>query len=306
MEHLVCLNTNSFPASSAEQASILFEDSLQGLLALNTDNDRFTLYLDSIRQGETLADFSLADGFTYTNFTDQLHQNQEMDLYLFLLELEDKRPALDHIDNELMDEMTDYDFFMPGYPAPNYPDVLSLAHSLPATLLSINTSKQWESEKLSIARTDDGKYIDEVLTLYNIASYEHGRSLHDHFSYIDIRKTCESAVFTEDLVTWYSEQTRENQNRIIDKCRLACERDFQGGEPLFKPLENGLREIRFSAYPGGAIRILFKHLSENQQAILIGFIKKSNSEGYDENIKRALSLFETCMKNAQSQSTDGA
>lgn len=48
-----------------------------------------------------------------------------------------------------------------------------------------------------------------------------------------------------------------------------------------------IREIRFSAYPGGAIRILFKAAGNTQQAILLGFIKKSDAEGYLQNISEA-------------------
>jgi hypothetical protein len=61
---------------------------------------------------------------------------------------------------------------------------------------------------------------------------------------------------------------------------------------LFDNLENadGLREIRISAYPGGAIRILFKALANSRQAILVGFIKKNDNEGYSVNIDKANEL----------------
>ena len=62
---------------------------------------------------------------------------------------------------------------------------------------------------------------------------------------------------------------------------------------LFKNLKNasGIREIRMNAYPGGALRILFKHYKDNLQAILIGFIKKNNSECYDTAIALAEERF---------------
>ena len=295
MEHLVCLNTNSFPAASAQQASVLFEDSLQGLLELNTGGDRFTLYFDHHQQEVTLLDFHLAEGFTYDDFTKQLEQDQEIDLLTFLLDLEDKSPALEYIGEELLDDVLNYNFYMPGYPVVKYPDVLSLAYFLNATLLSINTAEQWNNDKFAIARIgDDGQFIDEKVTLNNISCFDHGQVLFERFSYVDIREICDSALLTDHLVEWYEKQTQENQNRIIDKCRLACERAFQGGEPLFKSLEAvpGLREIRFSAYPGGAIRIIFKRLNEQHQVLLVGFIKKSNSGGYEENIRKAVMLLD--------------
>lgn len=300
MEHLVCLNTNSFPAASAQQARGLFEDSLQGLLELNTGGDLFTLYLDHHQQEVTLLDFPLAEGFTYYDLTEQVKQDQEMDLLTFLLDLEDKSrsPALECIEEELLDDVLNYNFYMPGHPVVDYPDVLSLAYFLNATLLSINTAEQWNNDKFAIARIgDDGQFIDEKLTLNNIASFEHGQVLFERFSYVNIREICDSALLTDHLVEWYEEQTPENQRRIIDKFRLACERGFQGGKPLFKSLVDagGLREIRFGAYSGGAIRILFKQLNDKQHGMLIGFIKKNDSEGYDENIKRALVLFNAFM-----------
>ena len=44
MDHIVCLNSNSFPATNSDAAYRLFNDSLQGLLALNTGTDRYILY----------------------------------------------------------------------------------------------------------------------------------------------------------------------------------------------------------------------------------------------------------------------
>ena len=61
---------------------------------------------------------------------------------------------------------------------------------------------------------------------------------------------------------------------------------------MFKTLINadGIREIRFDAYPGGAIRILFKKIGE-KQAILTGFIKKRRDEGYKQDIAVAKELY---------------
>lgn len=155
-------------------------------------------------------------------------------------------------------------------------DIFGLAWFLHAVMLSINTNEQWEKCKLSIARTGDGQYRDERLSIRNIASYEHGRILHDEFSYVDVKAICDQCFLTPYFINWYEEQTDNNRQRVIDKLRLSCEKDFNGGEPLFKNLKNGngLREIRFSAYPGGTIRILFKAIGDGKQAILIGFIKK--------------------------------
>ena len=289
----MCLNPNSFPADSAEQAYQLFEDSWQGVLALYQSGDRYLLYLDTL-SNHNLYDFCLAESFTYDDFLNLLMARGERELYRFLTQLEDKSPALDHLDSETLDDITSYSFYMPNHPIPRHADTFSLAYFLDAILLSINTSPQWANHQVTIARVaDDGRYIDEKLALHHIATQTHGQQLFQQFSQNDIKAVCTQTVMTTEFVTWYHELIAENKRRVLDKCKLACERQFQGAKPLFDSLTNsdGIREIRFSAYSGGAIRILFKAMGDAKHAILLGFIKKSNSEGYDENIPRAEQLF---------------
>ena len=301
MDHIVCLNSNSFPAANSDKAYGLFNDSLQGLLALNTGADRYMIYHDS-SASEPLAEFQLSQAFTYSDFKEKLRDKGEDDLFLFLEEFEDKSPAIDFLSDDIVDDLGCYSFYMPQYAAVKYPDVFGIAWFVPAILLSIYTDEQWNSHKISIARaSDDGQYIDEELTIKNIARYEHGQSLHHEFHQIDIKNVCKASMLTNDFVSWYEEQTKDNKVRIQDKLKLACERQFNGGTPLFDNLKNadGLREIRFSAYPGGAIRILFKALGNSKHAILVGFIKKNNNEGYVENIAIAKALFAACVKEMQ-------
>ncbi|BCA99395.1 hypothetical protein ATCC19606_17310 [Acinetobacter baumannii] len=91
----------------------------------------------------------------------------------------------------------------------------------------------------------------------------------------DIDELVQPNILSEILKNWYNNDlSRENKHRVLEKLKLACERNFQGGEPLFKSLEDGFREIRFDAHNGGAIRILFKNIKDNSHALLVGFIKK--------------------------------
>ncbi len=301
MDHIVCLNSNSFPAADSDKAYELFNDSLQWLLALNTGADRYIIYHDS-SNSESLAEFKLSQDFTYTDFKEKLFDDCEQDILLFLEEFEDKSPAIDFLSDDIVDDLGRYSFYMPQHASVKYPDVFGIAWFVPAILLSIYTDEQWNSHKISIARaSDDGQYIDEELTIKNIARYEHGQSLYHEFHQIDIKSVCKASMLTNDFVSWYEEQTKDNKVRIQDKLKLACERQFNGGTPLFDSLHNadGLREIRFSAYPGGAIRILFKALDKSKHAILVGFIKKNNTEGYPEHITKAKALFASCVKEIQ-------
>lgn len=299
MDYRLCLNPDSFTATSAQQAYVLFNDSLQGVLALNQGNDRYTLYLDTA-DGYVFTDFPLAPDFTVSDFMAQLMHDGEMDLYLFLAELEDKSPALDYVEDNLLDDISQYQFYMPDYPVLTQADTLSFTYFLDAILLSINTSPQWNNHQISIARiTDDGRYRDEALLLHHIATQEHGQRLAQQFSQKDISTICASAILTQDFLQWYQQLIAENKRRVLDKCKLACERQFQGAKPLFDSLNDsdGIREIRFNAYTGGAIRILFKAMSDARYAILLGFIKKSDNEGYEYNILKAKELFRQLMTN---------
>ncbi len=43
MDHTICINSNSFPASCLDQGMILFEDAIQGVLQLYRDKDMAVL-----------------------------------------------------------------------------------------------------------------------------------------------------------------------------------------------------------------------------------------------------------------------
>ena len=293
MDHIVCLNPNSFPAANSDEAYHLFYDSWQGLLALNTGTDRYILYYDSA-SSKPLEKFELSLAFTYADFKEKLISDGEHDLFLVLDEIEDKSPAIDYLPDDILDDLASYSFYIPNCAVADNPDVFGIAWFLNAILLSIPTDERWNSHKIAISRTDDGQYINEKLTIKNIAKYEHGQLLYDEFNQANIRDISDQCVLTEEFIDWYENQSNENQQRIIDKLTLSCERSFNGGKPLFDTLENAdnMREIRFSAYQGGAIRILFKDLGNSTHAVLIGFIKKNDNEGYSTNITKAKELFD--------------
>lgn len=290
MEHQIIINTNSFPADSIQNASCYFNSALQGVLALNTGADSFTFYLDS--NNIELSDFNLAEGFTYENF---VSQTRDQDFKLFLLEIQDKSPAIDTLTEDQLEEMPNDQFYIPDQPVVNYPDVFSFSWVLSGILLSIPTSDVWKKRKINIRRTaPDGQFIQEDLWINNISCFSHGTEINEQFSNNNLYTVCNEHHITNDLIKWYDDLRQENKRRVLDKLSLACERNFVGGEPLFKSLinQNGIREVRFSAYPGGAIRVLFKVLSSGNQALLVGFIKKNDSDGYDTAIGRATNLFQ--------------
>lgn len=293
MEHLVCLNTNSFPASTPVEGYALFEDALQGLLQLNGGGDRFTFYIDG--NTKDFSGFLIAESFTYQDFLTKLAGENEHDMLLFLTEVDDKTPALDYLEEEVFNQLAEYTFYVPGQATAKYPDVLSLAFFTNATMLSINTGEPWNLSKIPLARTSDGSFTVETLSVNNISSEQHGKELLELYRNIDIVAICGDHHVTEHFHDWFIKLTDENKHRVADKMRLAVEREFKGGRPLIDTLNDadGLKEIRFSAHAGGAIRVLFKAISAPRHAVLVGFIKKRNDEGYEYNIEKANELLKS-------------
>ncbi len=294
IDHFLCLNTNSFPAQNEQEAYDLLIEALQGILHLNTGEDRFTLYIDL--PNDDLDDFLIAPNYTYQNFKDELLEKGEQDLLGFLLSVKDFSPALDHVEEEVFEEVASYSFYIVDQGVEPNNDIFGLCWFLPATLLSIKTAQRWNQETVPIARTDSsGSYIDEDLSIKNISCIDHGKAHKTELLSANetlLEDICDRAIFSDTITNWHRHQTEENKRRIIDKISHACQKNFQGGEPLFKSLEDGYREVRFRAYPSGAIRIIFKTKPDGRHAILNGWIKKNNTEGYKQAKSEAKKIFE--------------
>lgn len=290
MDHSFILNTYSLPASSQSVAYDLFYDSAKGLLAIRSNMDRCVIYYD----GDSLQDSTLAESYTFKDFIRELGQKGEADLQLFLLEAGDKMPALEHLSDEDFDEVSNCAFYFPDDGYTGSVDIIGLSWFLDATLWSIPTSERWNSVFVKVARYDQSTHEPDFLELRNISKKEHGEQLKllfEDLAVADFNDIIENCRFTAEFKEWAEQLNVGNKKRLSEKLALASRKNFEGGEPMFKTLEDGFREIRFSAYDGGAIRVLFKRIDHDYWAILVGFIKKNNTEGYDAAIPKAKQLF---------------
>ncbi len=303
MEHAVCLNTLSMPAQDKESAYNLMLEACYGMLELNDGNDRFSLYFDEMNK--TIYECVLAENYTYNDFLDDLQANQLMDLLLLLEEAEDKSPALDYLNSDQFDELASYQFYLSGTGFDDVMDILGIAWLIDGVLLSLATHERWEKTKVAVSRWDPHANREDRYFINNIAGEKNGIDIRNEIR-ASAKRTlddfCSQCIYTEEFRYWYNELNENNRHRVASKIQLADQRNFSGGEPLFKTLENagGLRELRCSAYPGGAIRILFGPLPNNTRAILIGFIKKSNVEGYGTNLDRAELLWKKLSEKPES------
>lgn len=291
MDLSICINTNSFPAATAENGKELLKDAIDGVLQLITDEgERVIFYHDSNKQG--LFDLEVAKGYRYEDFVNGCG---DIDMQAFLYEVEDKSPALDALTVEQLDEIADYDLYIQNQPLDSSRDIFAFAWVLDGYLLSLATSERWESHEIRANNQgSQGKYLDDFIILKNIANTLHGKQHFQINTAISPEEIVSPHLVSEELKYWFSQQNKNNQRIIANKLKLAKERMFQGGEPLFKALinSNALREIRFSAFAGGAIRILFRNYKNTIYFLLTGFIKHSDNEGYSQQIRLAEKIFD--------------
>ncbi len=291
MEHAVCLNTLSMPADDKESAYNMMLEACYGMLKLNTGSDRFALYFDDQKKG--IYECMLADGYTYREFVNELEaDHQYRDLVEVLDQALDRSPALDFLSDKDIEDLGDYAFYLPNAGYNKNMDILGIAWMVEGVLLSFSTHERWGITKVTIARWDSEANREERYPVRNISRESHGVEIRKEIESLTgqtLADICPKCSYTELFQEWYGKLDENNRRRVFAKIQLAAQRRFSGGEPLFKTLESGdgMREMRFSAYPGGAVRILFGALPNDQKAILAGFIKKSNSEGYEENMRRA-------------------
>lgn len=291
MDHYFVFNALSFPAGDAATAIRLLIDAARGMLQVGGDDDRFALYADVTHP---LSRFVIAPDFSYGDFLKELEHRGEQDLLLALLEIEDKSPALDYLADDELDELASQCFYFPDAPYAGSIDIIALAWHLDAALLSIATSDRWNNGQVEFAKYIEGDTNTAPSYLNNISCRAHGErlgaALRNEGQSLSMRFP--GCQFSGQFLQWESDLPADLRRRVAAKFALADAKQFQGGEPLFKTLKDaeGIRELRFSAVQGGAIRILFDQLPDGKQGILVGFIKKSDSEGYSEAISTAKEL----------------
>lgn len=289
MQHNFILNTYSFPVSNKETAYELMLDATQGIFQVGQSGDRYALYRDS---QESFYDYKIAPEYTLKSFLLDLHNNGELDLQVLFYELEDKTPAINFLDEQQFLEVADSVFYFPGQPYVGSLDVISIAWALDATLFSAATAEMWCKSQVEFCKQIDNGLETNRAALRNVSKKSHGselRQLYEATLFPALTDAFDNCAFTDEFLEWFDELQDENKVRVRKKLSLASALSFSGGEPLFKTLvgTDKIREVRFSAHTGGAIRILFARIADNKWVMLNGFIKKSNDEGYEQAIPQA-------------------
>jgi len=288
VQHNLVFNHLSLPAEDKEIAYKLFLDSLKGMLSVGEDSDRYAIFSDA---GSDFSKVELASGYNFEDFRNDLQERGEEDMNLVLFEVEDKTPMLDHIPDALIEVIAESCFYFPDQPYTTTVDILGIAWHLNATLLSLGTAEIWRQAEVNFAEFSDNPLNGS--TLPNISCKEHGVAIRTRRLAIEVgtlQVQFLDCQFSQPFLAWNESISKPLQARVREKIRLAVDKKFAGGKPLFETLSDagGIRELRFSNIDGGAVRILFKTISGGKVGILSGFIKKSNSEGYAESIPIAV------------------
>jgi hypothetical protein len=298
MDHNFVLNAMSFPAPDEAQAYELFYSSIKGMLAVGQKEDRVAIYCDDF---PNLKNFPISQGYTYADFLITLKAKDEEDLLVALLEIDDKTPMLDHFSDADIEEIASTSFFFPDEGYDKSIDMLAVAWRTNGILLSIPTSQRWQQTEIPFAQYTEGEAPGQPSYLRNIACEVHGQELRrqrgeqQQKSLPALYPNCK---FSTDFEAWANSLAQDLKARVSDKLALAYAKNFQGGEPLFKTLNDagGMRELRFGAVQGGAVRVLFGALADGSFAILTGFVKKSNSEGYSDAITTGTKIWSAFKK----------
>lgn len=291
MDHTLCLNKNSFSAKNNAVAYSLFSDAISSTFQLTRNSEDRVNILYETEKKSSFLNISLAEDYKISDFLEQLVSENKNDLAEVVLEMFDKSPVLDNLSDEDYLEISESGFFFPDEPYNGSNDILAIAWFYDAILLSMATSPKWEVSTIDFSRYT-GKPKAEPYSLRNISKPRHVDEIFtqklDYTSELLISKI-ELCKLSEEMREWFDSLDSINKKRTFERVCFANSRKFLGGKPLFDTLvdADGMREIRFPAYPSGAIRILFGSLPNNSYGLFVGFIKKSNSDGYGTNIPLA-------------------
>jgi hypothetical protein len=295
MDYTFCINNGSFTATHPETAYNLFNASISEVLKLHSkDATHFRIIYDSTAESSYLS-IALSDTYRIRDFLSDLATRGYRDRCELLLEMFDKSPAIASLSTEEFDELASAGFYFEedGYTKSN--DTLAIAWFFEAILLSLNTAERWSKSEIRFAKFVETGVV-ETFSLPNISALGHATELNKH----DVDESLDAlapllpkCVFSPAFSEWYATLDLANQRRLAAKLKLAHERDFNGGTPLFDTLSNadGMRELRVPFFPGGAMRVLFGSVTGGKFGILAGFVKKADNEGYKTNIAKATSAW---------------
>lgn len=300
MKHNFVWNSSSFEQSTDDGIFEQLKNALKGLACVPRNGDTAALYFDG---PDALLCRKISDGCTVADFVDHLQLTDHHDVVSLLLELEDKANAIEMLPEEVVFEIANSAYYFVDRGYKGSVDFLGIAAEIDGILFGVNTENFWSGHALKFAVYRDCEEV-KPYEIYSVCDVASGQSVSDLIYFEEpeqeLVEMLPNCVLSMEFIEWFGALVNGNTRIVRKKLKLAHSRGFDGGEPLFKTLKDagGMRELRMNAYPGGAIRILFGALKNDQIALLAGFIKKSSNDGYMENIQLATPIWNNLMKSA--------
>lgn len=290
MQHKFIWNTHSFDAVSDDRALEIFENTFHGLIDIAGEGDTAALYFDKDTE---LSERKISESKKVSDFIQYLTERNEEDLLFVLTELVDKADAINSLDLELFNEAVNSCYYFSHLGYTGSVDFLALAAVYDGILFTANSNEFWSHHRIEVGQYQPGATNQENGFVYSVCNSATAQEIinviRPPYEEIQLNQLIPNCVISAELLEWFNQLDKDNKRITKNKLKIAHDLNFNGGEPLFKTLNDasGMRELRYSAFPGGATRILFGSLPNSKFGLLIGFIKKSNSEGYEVNIPRA-------------------
>lgn len=289
MEHLLCFNHVNLPVDVRNNAFALLEESLQAALRLNSGEDRYAIYYDVEDQNQIL----LSEGYLYSDFKREL-SGRDVDLFSFILEIEDKVPFLEKLPEEDVEELSGVTGYVPGKGyATNY-DIFTYAWLKSGFLLSLGSDDFWRRNTIDLSISFDNFQNESQVSIRNLSRFENA-DFHIGQAREKIEEVFPGLHFEADFLGWYDAICQNDRDKTKNVIRLCVEGDFRLGRPVIDTLRDSdyqnMKEIRVGNAFGqrGKIRLFFISSADRIIYILLGFIKHSND--YTVQIKQADALY---------------
>lgn len=279
-----CYNEMSFLLCSKNCAYNLLTEALHGVAYyIGRSNTNACLYAYS-----EYSNLKLSEDYLYKDYLDEL-RNNELELYTVVIEMEDHLPFINAIaENDLLFNYSHCKIDDIDYSEKS--DIIAFADTRDAVLISMGTHKLWKHSSIKAKNiSNDGLHF--FIDLDNISCLKHGIDIYEAKNKLEIPEK-EDITYSNYVKKFFDGLDTSRKRKVISTFKKCIERKFQEDGRLIKELKGvKLWEIRCDNVEGGAIRILF--YKADRIYILTGWLKKSDSEGYESNIKIAKELLKS-------------
>jgi hypothetical protein len=284
-------NTTSFDQASDDSIFSQLQDALEGLIQIPNPNEVPSLYFDGTTP---LLDRSISPSYSVSDFILNLQERNLGELAQIFLELEDKADAINELPEDVLIGIAETAYYFTSIGYLGSVDALALVAELDGILFSVKSCATWQSHEIEFSTYPPHIFDQKPSIVFSVCDVKTAKLIASSLVVVEedvpLSVLLPNCKFTDSFLDWTNKLTIENVTILRQKLKHAHQRSFEGGKPLFDTLNDadGMREVRMKAHAGGAIRVLFGPLGDGDIALLRGFIKKSNAEGYKTNIAAAL------------------